>query len=204
MTVGDVATPPSVSVSVSVGGTRSRTHAWADPAITAAAARTMRGLDFLTALANGELPPPPIMSTLGFEGFAVGPGWARFTFVPDEHHYNPIGTVHGGVSATLLDSALGCAVHSTLDAGVGYTTIDLQVSMVRAITVASAASGPLRCEGRVIHAGSRVATAEGRITGPDERLYASATATCLVLGPSSSPPAPPSLPSPSPSERSVR
>ena len=158
---------------------RTRTHSWEDPSITAAAAPTMSGLDFLTALAEGSLPAPPIMSTLGFDGFTVGPGWARFTFTPAEHHYNPIGSVHGGVAATLLDSALGCAVHSTLPVGVGYTTIDLQVSMVRAMT--SATAGPLRCEGRVVHAGSRVATAEGRITGPDERLYASATATCLIL-----------------------
>jgi uncharacterized protein (TIGR00369 family) len=159
---------------------RTRTHTWEDPSIAAAAAATMSGLEFLTALASGSLPAPPIMSTLGFEGFTVGPGWARFTFTPAEHHYNPIGSVHGGVAATLLDSALGCAVHSTLPVGVGYTTIDLQVSMVRAMT--STTVGPLRCEGRVIHAGSRVATAEGRITGPDERLYASATATCLVIG----------------------
>jgi uncharacterized protein (TIGR00369 family) len=159
---------------------RIRTHEWEDPSISASAAAAMSGLDFLAAMAAGELPPPPIMSTLGFSGLTVGPGWARFTFTPGEHHYNPIGSVHGGVAATLLDSALGCAVHSTLGVGVGYTTVDLQVSFVRPMT--STTVGPLRCEGRVIHAGSRVATAEGRITGPDERLYASATATCLVMG----------------------
>ena len=161
-----------------VGVDRVRTHGWEDPAVTASAASTMSGLDFLSAMADGSLPPPPIMSTLGFSGLSVGPGWARFSFTPGEHHYNPIGSVHGGVAATLLDSALGCAVHSTLGVGVGYTTIDLQVSFVRPMT---SSSGPLRCEGRVIHAGSRVATSEGRITGPDERLYASATATCLVF-----------------------
>jgi uncharacterized protein (TIGR00369 family) len=118
------------------------------------------------------------MATLGFSGLTVGPGWARFTFEPGEHHYNPIGSVHGGVAATLLDSALGCAVHSTLEAGVGYTTVDLQVSFVRPLT---SSSGVVRCEGRIIHAGGRVATAEARITDADERLYAHGTATCLIL-----------------------
>ena len=160
---------------------RTRTYEWADPAVSAAAALDGQrsGLEFLEAMARGELPPPPIMSTLGVDGFSVGPGWARFAFVPAEHHYNPIGSVHGGVAATLLDSALGCAVHTTLPAGVGYTTVDLQVSFVRALT---ATTGRVRCEGRVIHAGSRIATAEARITDADERLYAHGTATCLVLG----------------------
>jgi uncharacterized protein (TIGR00369 family) len=159
--------------------TRTRTHTWSDPLATAAAARSMSGLEFLTAMAAGELAPPPIMSTLGFSGLEVGPGWARFSFTPGEHHYNPVGSVHGGVAATLLDSALGCAVHTTLAAGVGYTTVDLQVSFVRPLT---AATGPVRCEGRVIHAGGRVATAEARVTDADERLYAHGTATCLILG----------------------
>ena len=163
---------------VTGAGARTRTHSWDDPMVTASAAATMSGLEFVTALSTGELPAPPIMSTLGFSGLSVGPGWARFTFEPGEHHYNPIGSVHGGVAATLLDSALGCAVHSTLPAGVGYTTVDLQVSFVRALR---AGVGPVRCEGRVIHAGGRVATAEARITDGSERLYAHGTATCLIL-----------------------
>ena len=156
----------------------SRTYTWEDPRVAASASSSMSGLEFLTAMAEGSLPPPPIMSTLGFSGLSVGPGWARFTFEPGEHHYNPIGSVHGGVAATLLDSALGCAVHSTLEAGVGYTTVDLQVSFVRALT---ASSGVVRCEGRIIHAGGRVATAEARLTDASERLYAHGTATCLIL-----------------------
>lgn len=147
---------------------------------TAAAAPAMTGLEFLETLVRGEQPPPPIMATLGFEGLEVGPGWARFTLTPGERHYNPLGSVHGGVLATLLDSALGCAVHTTLPEGVGYTTVDLRVSFVRALTVAS---GPVRADGRVIHAGSRIATAEGRVTDADDRLYAHATATCLILRP---------------------
>ena len=141
-------------------------------------ASELSGLEFLEAMARGELPPPPIMSTLGFGGFAVGPGWARFSMTPGEHHYNPIGSVHGGVAATLLDSALGCAVHTALEAGVGYTTVDLRVTFVRPL---SSDTGPVRCEGRVIHVGSRIGTAEGRITDADGRLYAHGSATCLIL-----------------------
>jgi uncharacterized protein (TIGR00369 family) len=160
--------------------TRSRTHSWDDPSVTAAAITTMSGLDLLQGIATGELPPPPIMSTLGYDGLAVGAGWARFSLTPGEHHYNPIGSVHGGVAATLLDSALGCAVHTTLPAGVGYTTVDLSVTFVRPLT---ATTGPVQCEGRVIHVGSRVGTAEARITDADGRLYAHATATCLIMRP---------------------
>ena len=138
----------------------------------------LSGLEFLEALARGELPPPPIMETLGFGGFEVGPGWARFDLTPGERHYNPIGSVHGGVAATLLDSALGCAVHSALEAGVGYTTVDLRVTFVRPLT---ATTGPVRCEGRVIHVGSRIGTAEGRIPDAEGRLYAHGSATCLIV-----------------------
>ena len=157
---------------------RSRTHTWTDPQPSTQAGMTMSGMEYLQAMVRGDLPRPPIASTLGFEGFAVEEGRATFWITPAEHHYNPIGSVHGGVAATLLDSALGCAVHSTLDAGVGYTTVDLQVSFVRALT---ASVGPVRCEGRIIHAGGRVATAEARLTDADERLYAHGTATCLIL-----------------------
>lgn len=155
-----------------------RTHEWDDPAKTAAAAADMSGLEFLEAVANGDLPGAPIASTLGFDGLKVGPGWARFTLTPADYQYNPIGTVHGGVMATLLDSAMSCAVHTTLDKGVAYTTLDLQVTFVRPIT---SKTGQVQCEGRVIHAGGRVGTAEGRITDADGRLYAHGTATCLIL-----------------------
>lgn len=157
---------------------RTRTHSWDDPMATARGMAGRSGLEFLTALAAGELPMPPIMSTLGYEGLEVGPGWARFSLTPAEHQYNPIGSVHGGVIATLLDSALGCAVHSTLPAGQGYTTVDLQVTFVRPLT---ASTGPVRCEGRVIHVGSRVGTAEARITDADGKLYAHGTTTCLIF-----------------------
>jgi uncharacterized protein (TIGR00369 family) len=139
------------------------------------------GLEFLSSIANGESAPPPIMATLGIDGLAVGPGWARFTMTPAPRHYNPIGSVHGGVAATLLDSAMGCAVHSTLGDGVGYTTVDLSVKFVRPLT---AQTGLIRCDGNVVHAGSRVATAEGRIVDAQGKLYAHGTTTCLILGPS--------------------
>jgi uncharacterized protein (TIGR00369 family) len=167
-----------VSSTVSTAA-RSRTHVWDDPSSAAAAAANLSGLDFLEAIAAGEIPPPPIMSTLGVDDFSVGPGWARFTLTPAEHHYNPIGSVHGGVAATLLDSALGCAIHSALPAGTGYTTVDLRVTFVRPLT---ATTGPVHCEGRVIHVGGRVATSEGRITDADGKLYAHGSATCLVFG----------------------
>ena len=158
--------------------TRTRTHGWTDPADTARAAATMSGLEFLRALFSGALPPPPMAGTLGFEGVEVDEGRAVFCGIPAEHHYNPIGTVHGGYAATLLDTSLGCAVHSTLAAGVGYTTLELKVNLVRPIT---AATGPLTCEASVVHAGRRVATAEGRIVDGRGRLYAHGTTTCLML-----------------------
>ena len=143
----------------------------------------MSGLEVLEAIVRGELPGAPIAETLGFGDLTVGAGWARFGMTPGERHYNPIGSVHGGVAATLLDSAMGCAVHTTLEAGVRYTTVDLAVTYVRPLT---ASTGPIRCEGRVIHTGSRVATAEGRITDADGRLYAHGTTTCLILRPGAS------------------
>lgn len=155
-----------------------RAHSWDDPADTAAAMAGRSGLEFLTMLSTGEVPLPPIMSTLGYDGFEVGPGWARFTLTPAEHHYNPIGSVHGGVFATLLDSALGCAVHSSLPAGTAYTTVDLQVTFVRPLR---AGMGAVSCEGKVIHVGSRIGTAEARITDADGKLYAHGNTTCLIF-----------------------
>lgn len=158
---------------------RTRTHTWADPNPTTQAAWSLTGLELLQALAAGELPPPPIMSTLGFEGLDVGAGWARFWFTPGEHHYNPMGSVHGGVSATVLDTALACAVQSTLGAGVGLATTDLHVSYLKALTVDT---GRVQCEGRVIKVGRRMASAEGQITDRNGRIYAHATASIILLG----------------------
>lgn len=161
-------------------GQRTRTFTWQDPLPVAEAGRRMSGLDLFRALIAGELSAPPIAQALGFRLAEADTGRVVFTGMPAEYHYNPIGVVHGGLAATLLDSAMGCAVHSTLPAGVGYTTLEIKVNYIRAITVQT---GELRAEGTVIHAGSRTATAEGRLTGTDGKLYAHGTTTCLILRP---------------------
>ncbi len=136
------------------------------------------GLEMLQAVLRGELPAAPIARTLSFLLIEVSHGVAVFQGTPRFEHYNPLGSVHGGWISTLLDSAVGCAVHTTLPPAKGYTTLELKVNMVRAVTDKVPR---LRAEGRVIHAGSQVATAEGRLVGPDGRLYAHASTTCLVF-----------------------
>lgn len=136
------------------------------------------GLEFMQAMLAGKLPYPHIMDTLDFALVEVAEGRAVFLGTPQLKHFNPLGTVHGGWYATLLDSALGCAVHTTLPAGRGYTTAELGVNIVRA---ANHKAGPLRAIGTVIHVGRQLATAEARIVGPDGKLYAHATTTCLVF-----------------------
>ena len=128
---------------------------------------------------DGTLPPPPIMTLVGAGVESVEPGRVVFVLEPAEYHYNPIGSVHGGLAATLIDSATGCAVHSTLAAGVGYTTTDLQVRYVRGIT---RDTGRILCEGTVVHRGRRLATAQARVTAGD-RLLAHGTAGVLILPP---------------------
>ncbi len=161
-------------------GPRRRSYEWQDPAVSADAARTMAGLDFLRAIAAGDLPAAPIASTLGFTVVSVDPGRVVFEFTPAEYHYNPIGSVHGGVYATMCDSACGCAVHSLLPAGAYYTSQDLTVKFLRAIT---ASAGPLRCEGTVIHLGSRTALAQASLADADGKRYAHATSSCLIFRP---------------------
>jgi uncharacterized protein (TIGR00369 family) len=135
------------------------------------------GMELLQGMFGGEIPLPPIGETLDFTLLRVEPGRAVFQGRPQARHYNPMGTVHGGWYATLLDSAVGCAVHTTLAAGKAYTTLELKVNLVRALTDRV----PLvRAEGYVVHVGGRVATAEGRLTGVDGKLYAHASTTCLI------------------------
>ncbi|MGJ7582205.1 PaaI family thioesterase [Variovorax sp. RHLX14] len=136
------------------------------------------GMEIFEGIFSGELPPPPIGDTLDFWPIHVAPGEAVFQGRPQRRHYNPMGTVHGGWFATLLDSAVGCAVHSTLAAGKAFTTLELKVNMVRAL---SDNVSLVRAEGKVIHVGRQVATAEGRIVGPDGKLFAHATTTCLIF-----------------------
>lgn len=157
---------------------RTRTYSWVDPKVDMAALMAMSGLDQLRARMTGGA-RPPIADTLDFDLVELEQGRVLFTGRPAEYLYNPIGTVHGGYAATLLDSALGCAVHTTLKPGFAYTTVELKVNYVRALR---ADTGPIHCEGRVIHVGARIATAEARITSPDgTRLYAHGTTTCLVF-----------------------
>jgi uncharacterized protein (TIGR00369 family) len=146
---------------------------------TAERGRDMSGLDFMRALAAGELSPPPIGKLMGFTLVDVDEGYALFRGEPGEQHLNPIGSVHGGFAATLLDSALGCAVHTTLPAGIGYSTLELSVNLVRGITPAT---GPVLAEGRVLHTGRRTATAEAKLTAEQGgALLAHGTTTCLIL-----------------------
>ncbi len=138
----------------------------------------MSGLDIMQAILRGEVPYPPIAKTLDFTLLEVEPGRAVFQGTPGPAHHNPMGTIHGGWYATLLDSAMGCAVHSMLPAGRAYTTAELGVNLVRAI---GAKAPRVRAEGKVIHCGRQLATAEARLFGPDGTLYAHATTTCLVF-----------------------
>jgi uncharacterized protein (TIGR00369 family) len=136
------------------------------------------GLQIFQALLAGEIPPPPMAVTLDFTLLRIEPGFALFQGQPGVSHYNPMGTVHGGWFATLLDSAMGCAVHSTLPVGKAYTTLELKLNLVRPLTDAV----PLvRAEGRLVHGGRQVATAEGRLVGADGKLYAHASTTCLIF-----------------------
>ena len=157
---------------------RTVTVEWQDPRKLGEAARGLTGMEFLQKIVAGELPPPPIASLLNFELVELSEGHAIFAVEPKEYHYNPIGVVHGGLAATLLDSAMGCAVHSTLPAGAGYTTLEIKVNFVRPIT---ADTGRVRAEAKLIHLGGRTATAEGRVIDEAGKLYAHATTTCLIL-----------------------
>jgi uncharacterized protein (TIGR00369 family) len=149
-----------------------------DPRKVAEQGLKLSGIEYVQAIFRGELPAPPISDLIGFRGVEAEPGRAVFEMTPGPQHYNPIGSVHGGVALTLLDSAMGCAVHTLLDAGVGYTTLEVKTNFVRAIT---AETGVIHCEGTVLHLGSRIATAEGRLTDAEGKLLAHGTTTCLVI-----------------------
>jgi uncharacterized protein (TIGR00369 family) len=162
---------------------RTRTVSWNDPLIGARVVPTMSGLAYLQAMKRGELPAPPIMLLLNIGFQEAEAGRVVFSVEPAEYHYNPIGMVHGGLASTLCDSAMGCAIQSTLPVGVGYTTLELKVNFVRPLTTAS---GLVLCEGKVINVGGRVATAEARVADRAGKLYAHATSTCLIMRPAAS------------------
>jgi uncharacterized protein (TIGR00369 family) len=157
---------------------RTRLVEWEDPAPGVAVMPTMSGLDYLRSMLDGELPPPPITSLMSMRLTAAAPGTATFVCEPDESHYNPIGTVHGGLVCTLLDSALGCAVQTTLPRGQGYTSIEIKVSYLRPVL---AGSGPLTCVATVTKPGNRVAFAEGTVTDASGKAVATATGSLLVF-----------------------
>ncbi|HXB14540.1 MAG TPA: PaaI family thioesterase [Solirubrobacteraceae bacterium] len=160
---------------------RVRSFEWADPAAAARLAAGLSGLEVMQAIIDGRLPRPPFASALGLEALEVEPGRALFAIEPAEWMYNPLGSVHGGIAATLLDTCMGCAVHTTLPAASGYTTTDLQVRYLRALQVGD---GRVLAEGRVVHAGRRTATAEGRLFLADDEtaLLAHGSTGCLILG----------------------
>src|ERR1700736_3605457 len=148
---------------------RTRVITWEDPTAAVQTGKTISGIEYLKALQSGELPPPPIAVLMGMWISEVSEGHVVFAAEPAEFHYNPLGTMHGGVIATLLDSSLGCVVQSMLPAGTGYTTIELKVNYLRSITTKT---GTIYSEGKIIHVGGRIATAEGRLTDAEGKLYA--------------------------------
>jgi len=160
------------------GAPRSRTVTWQDPLASAAAGAAMSGLETMRALAAGEIPPPPISALMRMYVATVERGTVVFECQPDESHYNPIGIVHGGLVCTLLDSVVGCAVHTTLDRGIGYTSLELKVSYLAAV---HAHSGTLTATGRVVKPGRRVAFAEGDVRDAAGTVVATATSTLLIF-----------------------
>jgi len=158
-------------------GTRSRLVTWTPPRADPAALSRLSGLDYLRSLIDPDR-IPPISALMDFRPVRFEPGLAVFEGTPSECHYNALGGVHGGFAATMLDSALGCSVHTTLKPGMSYTTVELKVNYVRALRDTT---GVVTCEGKVIHVGGRIATAEARLTDAAGKLYAHGTTTCLIF-----------------------
>jgi uncharacterized protein (TIGR00369 family) len=158
--------------------TRNRTFSWADPAQGVAQLGRLGGLELLRAMIAGEVPAPPVTELVAMGRMTADEGRVSVEMTAQEFHYNPLGTVHGGVLSILLDTAAACAVHTTLPAGMGYTSLDLNVKFLRPVTVDS---GLLRCEGTVLQRGRRTALAEAKLTDGRGRLVAHATSSCLLF-----------------------
>ena len=163
---------------------REHTFSWVDPRVGLEHLPLLSGLDYLAGMRDGSIPRPPMASLMNLTLIDVRRGRVEFECRPAEAHYNPLGVVHGGLACTLLDTVVGCAAHSTLAAGFGYTSIDLAVSYLRPITLSQ---GILRAEGSVVKSGSRVIFAEGRILGPGGELLATATSSLLVFAAGTTP-----------------
>nr|WP_221377994.1 PaaI family thioesterase [Actinoplanes polyasparticus] len=157
---------------------RTRTFSWSDPALHADLIGRRTGLELLQGMADGSLPAPPIMQLIDLAAMRVEHGSVTLLLDPQEFHYNPLGSMHGGVISTLLDTAAACSVHSTLPAGVGYTSLDLNVKFLRPITLAS---GRLTCTGSVLQSGRRTALAEARLSDGSGRLVAQAMSSCMLF-----------------------
>jgi uncharacterized protein (TIGR00369 family) len=156
---------------------RNRTVSWYDPLAALELGRLLNGLQFIEAIIRGDIPVPPSSALLGMRPQVAEPGRVVMVLEPGEHLYNPVGMVQGGLITAFLDAAMGCAVATLLATGDGYSTLELKMNLVRPLT---GAAGPVEAEGKVIHPGGRVATAEGRVTDRDGRLYAHGTTTCLI------------------------
>jgi uncharacterized protein (TIGR00369 family) len=163
----------------STEGVRSRTIVWTDPARARFHGRELTGYERLVAIQRGELAPPPAAALLGLQLDEVEKGRTLFSMTADEMHENPMGTMHGGIVATLVDTAMGCAVSSLLPAAAGFTTLELKINYVRAITQTT---GRVFAQGSVVHSGGRVATTDARVYDERGTLYAHATSTCLIIG----------------------
>lgn len=146
--------------------------------VPAAEARLLSGYEIMKGILEGKFPVPPIGKVFAFRLAEVEPGRAVFAGTPVFDYYNPIGSVHGGYAATLLDSCMGCAIHSMLPAGIGYTTLEIKVNFVRGMTENT---GPIKAEGKVISVGKRIGIAEGRVFDAENKLYAHGTTTCLIF-----------------------
>jgi uncharacterized protein (TIGR00369 family) len=160
--------------------TRERLVTWEDPLASSGALRELSGLEAIRAVRDGGVPPPPIAKLMNFTIAEVDEGRVVFEGYPGEEHYNPIGVVHGGFALTLFDSAMGCAVHTTLPHGVGYTTTDVQVRFIRAITKDT---GPVRCEAKVVHVGRSTAIAEATLRDGTGRVLGTGTTACAIFRP---------------------
>jgi uncharacterized protein (TIGR00369 family) len=156
---------------------RTRTITWPDPREQFRVARSMTGLELIRKMVTGDLARPPIMELIDFRFTRAEHGAVTIECTPQEMHFNPIGVVHGGIHCTLLDSAMSCAVYCSLPLGMAFTTLQVNVHFIRSIVLES---GLLRCDGKVVHSGSRTATAEARLVDSQGKLYAHASTTCLI------------------------